>query len=100
MVELLDREVGLGQSSNAGAGIHEEVGRALGALRDGLAEGSYDRIVKEILGEGLGDDRKVREYVGLVRMWDGLVCLERWVCLVVGGLILPSPFVMSTIECI
>lgn len=76
MVGLLDRDTGLGRSD---AAAHEKAGKSLRKLRDGLVEGLYARIVREVSKKGLEDEGKVREYVGFARMWSGLICLGRWV---------------------
>jgi hypothetical protein len=76
MVGLLDRDMGLGRSD---AAIPEKVRKSLRKLRCGLVESLYARIVKEFSKGGIQDEGRVKEYVGLVRMWNGLICLGRWV---------------------
>ena len=77
MVDLLDREVGF-------AGVHEDVLEALRVMSGELVEGLYSRIVRQALEGALEDEVVVREYVGLVRVWDGLICLARCVDVVEG----------------
>jgi len=73
MMDLLDR---LGTPR---AGVHEDVLEALRVMRAELVEGLYGRIVREDLEGGLEDEVIVGEYVGLVKVWDGLICLGRCV---------------------
>ena len=69
--------MGLGTSN--GAGIHEDVLEALRVLRATLVEGLYDQIMREFSKGGLEDEVTLRGYVGLVRVWDSLICLRRCV---------------------
>ena len=69
----------MGLGSSNGADIHEDVLEELRVLRATLVEGLYVQILREFSKGGLEDEVTLRRYVGLVRVWDSLICLGRCV---------------------